>query len=143
MKDARVNAEDSTNVEFRLGKTEDVLPTLEETVDALILDPPRAGCDRRALDAVLRLGPRRVAYVSCEPDALARDLAVLVEGGYRVEMVQPVDLFPYTHHIECVAVLARDVDGAGIRADAGVGVTEAARAAAVAGGRLRRDRLGR
>ena len=113
MKDARFNAEDSTNVEFRLGKTEDVLPTLEETVDALILDPPRAGCDRRALDAVLRLGPRRVAYVSCEPDALARDLAVLVEGGYRVEMVQPVDLFPYTHHIECIAVLARDVDGAG------------------------------
>ena len=94
VKDARVNAEDSTNVEFRLGKTEDVLPTLEETVDALILDPPRAGCDRRALDAVVRLGPRRVAYVSCEPDALARDLAVLVEGGYRVEMVQPVDLFP-------------------------------------------------
>ena len=113
VKDARVNAEDSPTVEFRLGKTEDVLPTMEETVDALILDPPRAGCDRRALDAVLRLGPRRVAYVSCEPDALARDLAVLVEGGYRVEMVQPVDLFPYTHHIECIAVLARDVDGAG------------------------------
>ena len=83
VKDARVNAEDSPTVEFRLGKTEDVLPTLEETPDALILDPSRAGCDRRALDAVLRLGPRRVAYVSCEPDALARDLAVLVEGGYR------------------------------------------------------------
>ena len=113
VKDARVNAEDSPNVEFRLGKTEDVLPTMEETPDALILDPPRAGCDRRALDAVVRLGPRRVAYVSCEPDALARDLAVLVEGGYRVEMVQPVDLFPHTHHIECIAVLARDVDGAG------------------------------
>ena len=108
VKDARVNAEDAANVEFWLGKTEDVLPTLEETPDALILDPSRAGCDRRALDAVLRLGPRRVAYVSCEPDALARDLAVLVEGGYRVEMVQPVDLFPYTHHIECIAVLSRD-----------------------------------
>ena len=108
VKDARVNAEDAANVEFRMGKTEDVLPTLEETPDALILDPSRAGCDRRALDAVLRLGPRRVAYVSCEPDALARDLAVLVEGGYRVEMVQPVDLFPHTHHIECIAVLSRD-----------------------------------
>lgn len=107
VKDARVNAEDSANVEFRLGKTEDVLPNLEETPDALILDPPRAGCDRRALDAVLRLGPRRVAYVSCEPEALARDLAVLVEGGYRIEMVQPVDLFPHTHHIEAIAVLSR------------------------------------
>ena len=110
VKDARVNAEDSANVEFRLGKTEDVLPGLEETPDALILDPSRAGCDRRALDAVLRLGPRRVAYVSCEPDALARDLAVLVEGGYRVEMVQPVDLFPHTHHIEAIAVLSRSDD---------------------------------
>ncbi len=107
VKDARVNGEDSENVEFRLGKTEDVLGTLEAP-DALILDPPRAGCDRRALDAVVRLGPRRVAYVSCEPDALARDLAVLVEGGYRVEMVQPVDLFPHTHHIEAIAVLSRD-----------------------------------
>ena len=107
VKDARVNGEDSPNVEFRLGKTEDVLGTLEAP-DALILDPPRAGCDRRALDAVVRVGPRRVAYVSCEPDALARDLAVLVEGGYRVEMVQPVDLFPHTHHIEAIAVLSRD-----------------------------------
>ncbi len=110
VKDARVNAEDSPTVEFRLGKTEDVLGTLAEAPDALILDPPRAGCDRRALDAVLRLGPRRVAYVSCEPDALARDLAVLVEGGYRVEMVQPVDLFPHTHHIEAIAVLSREGD---------------------------------
>ena len=107
VKDARVNGEDSPTVEFRLGKTEDVLPTLEEAPDALILDPPRAGCDRRALDAVVRFGPRRVAYVSCEPEALARDLAVLAAGGYRVEMVQPVDLFPHTHHIEAVAVLSR------------------------------------
>lgn len=107
VKDARVNAEDAANVEFRLGKTEDVLGTLEEAPDALILDPPRAGCDRRALDAVLRLGPRRVAYVSCEPETLARDLAVLAAGGYGIEMVQPVDLFPHTHHIECIAVLSR------------------------------------
>ncbi len=111
VKDARVNAEDSPTVEFRLGKTEDVLSTLEEAPDALILDPPRAGCDRRALDAVLRLGPRRVAYVSCEPEALARDLAVLAAGGYRIEMVQPVDLFPHTHHIEAIAVLSRDCGG--------------------------------
>ncbi|MDE2801252.1 MAG: Maf family nucleotide pyrophosphatase [Chloroflexota bacterium] len=112
VKDARVNAEDSPTVEFRLGKTEDVLSTLEEAPDALILDPPRAGCDRRALDAVLRLGPRRVAYVSCEPEALARDLAVLAAGGYRIEIVQPVDLFPHTHHIEAIAVLSRDNAGA-------------------------------
>ncbi len=107
VKDARVNAEDSPTVEFRLGKTEDVLPALDETPDALILDPPRAGCDRRALDAVVRFGPRRIAYVSCEPEALARDLAVLVEGGYYVDLVQPVDLFPHTHHIEAIAVLSR------------------------------------
>ena len=109
VKDARVNAEDAANVEFRLGKTEDVLPTLEETPDALILDPSRAGCDRRALDAVLRLGATPGGLrVLRAGRALARDLGVLVEGGYRVEMVQPVDLFPYTHHIECIAVLSRD-----------------------------------
>ena len=131
VKDARVNGEDSPTVEFRLGKTEDVLPTLEEAPDALILDPPRAGCDRRALDAVVRFGPRRVAYVSCEPEALARDLSVLVEGGYRVEMVQPVDLFPHTHHIEAIAVLSRDGGEArDLAANAGVpasaGTTEGA-----------------
>ena len=139
VKDARVNAEDAPTVEFRLGKTEDVLGTMEEAPDALILDPPRAGCDRRALDAVLRLGPGRVAYVSCEPDALARDLAVLVAGGYQVEVVQPVDLFPHTHHVECIAILSRDggvsvpdltcfdrlsTNGAGLSRDGGVSVPD-------------------
>ena len=128
VKDARVNAEDSPTVQFRLGKTEDVLATLEEAPDALILDPPRAGCDRRALDAVLRLGPRRVAYVSCEPEALARDLAVLAAGGYRVEMVQPVDLFPHTHHIEAVAVLSRGSGehGQSVRPDSVLSLTKEA-----------------
>ncbi len=105
VRDGAANAEGIANIEFRQGKTEDVLGRLEAVPDALILDPPRAGCHPRALDAVARLAPARVAYVSCDPEALARDLAVLVAGPYEVESVQPLDLFPQTHHIECIATL--------------------------------------
>ncbi len=106
VKDARVNAKGMTNIEFRLGKTEDVMGTLNIVPDAVILDPSRHGCDRRALDAVIKLAPKRIAYISCEPEALARDLAILVDGPFQVDMVQPVDLFPNTHHTECIAVLS-------------------------------------
>lgn len=105
VRDGESNAEGVANIEFRLGKTEDVLGRLEEVPDAVILDPSRAGCHPRALEALARLAPARVAYVSCDPEALARDLALLVEGPYEIERVQPLDLFPQTHHIECVATL--------------------------------------
>ena len=112
VKDARVNAEGIPNIEFRLGKTEDVMGTLEIVPDAVILDPSRQGCDRRALDAVIKLAPKRIAYISCEPEALARDLAILVAGPFQVDMVQPVDLFPNTHHTECIAILSLRGDSA-------------------------------
>ena len=103
--DARENAADLDNVAFLAGKVDEVLPTLEERPDAVVLDPSRAGCRPPALDALLRLKPPRIAYVSCHPESLARDLAVLGRG-YRLESVQPVDMFPQTHHIECVAALS-------------------------------------
>jgi 23S rRNA (uracil1939-C5)-methyltransferase len=112
VKDARVNAEGIPNIEFRLGKTEDVMGTLDIVPDAVILDPSRAGCDRRALDALMKLKPKRVAYVSCEPEALARDLAILVDGPFQIDMIQPVDLFPNTHHTECIAILSLKEDAA-------------------------------
>ena len=112
VKDARVNAEGITNIEFRLGKTEDVMSTLDIAPDAVILDPSRQGCDRRALDAVIKLAPKRIAYISCEPEAMARDLAILVDGPFQVDMVQPVDLFPNTYHTECVAILSLRGDSA-------------------------------
>lgn len=105
IKDASINAEGIDNVEFREGKTEDVLSTLGTRPDALILDPPRAGCHPAALDEVIRWAPERTAYVSCDPEALGRDLDILVRGGLRVESVRPIDMFPQTHHVETVALL--------------------------------------
>jgi 23S rRNA (uracil1939-C5)-methyltransferase len=106
VQDARVNTEGLANVELVLGKTEDVLASIPGPVEAIVLDPPRSGCQPEALRAVIEHGPRRVVYVSCEPETLARDLRVMVDAGYALVEVQPVDMFPHTHHVECVATLA-------------------------------------
>ena len=102
--DAQENAAGLSNVEFITGKVEDALPDLDATPDAVILDPSRSGCQPTALDTLLKLAPPRIAYVSCNPETLARDLAILCRR-YRVDSVQPVDMFPQTHHVECVATL--------------------------------------
>jgi 23S rRNA (uracil1939-C5)-methyltransferase len=70
----------------------------------VIIDPPRAGCDRCFIDQVLAFAPRKIIYVSCAPDTQARDLKLLT-GKYKVEALQPVDMFPQTRHIENIAVL--------------------------------------
>ena len=75
--------------------------------DVVFLDPPRAGSDERFLRSLLRSAPGRVIYVSCDPETLARDLKILNAGGYRVEKIQPVDMFPYTEHVETVVALKR------------------------------------
>ena len=107
--DARVNVEGIPNVELRQARTEDVLSELAaEGVDAVLLDPPRAGCMPGTLDALLDVPPERVVYVSCDPETLARDLAVLTAGPFRIEQVRPVDMFPQTYHVEAVATLVRD-----------------------------------
>jgi 23S rRNA (uracil1939-C5)-methyltransferase len=108
VKDARQNAAGLSNVELIEGKTEDVLPRLSARPDAIVLDPARVGCDPAVLEAIDGLRVRRVVYVSCDPATLARDLAVLVARGFRLESVQPLDMFPQTYHVESVAALVRD-----------------------------------
>ena len=103
---ARING--IGNAVFLAGRVEDALRGVragEHT--AALLDPPRAGCDPRALAELLRLQPGRIVYVSCEPATHARDLALLVQGGYRIRRAAIVDMFPQTYHIESVALLER------------------------------------
>jgi 23S rRNA (uracil1939-C5)-methyltransferase len=107
--DARENARGLGNIDFILGKTEEVLDQLPEPPDIVMLDPPRAGCHQTALASLLRLGPPRIVYVSCDPETLARDLKLLCQGPYQVDQVEPLDMFPQTHHVECVAVLTRTI----------------------------------
>ncbi len=101
--DARANAVDLSNVEFHRGAVEDVLPNLKTKIDIAVADPPRAGLEPRALDALIAQSPRALAYVSCDPATLARDARRLIDGGYRLIETQPVDLFPQTYHIETVS----------------------------------------
>jgi 23S rRNA (uracil1939-C5)-methyltransferase len=98
------------NCTFLAGEVRFVLPALiAEGVSAqvVVADPPRAGFHPKALRALLQMGPARIVYVSCNPATLARDAGELVRGGYRLEWVQPVDMFPHTPHIEAVARLER------------------------------------
>lgn len=95
------------NVTFVTGQVERAIGSVAPPFDSVVLDPPRRGCHPDALAAVCKLAPPRVAYVSCHPGILARDVRVLLEGGYQLAWVQPVDMFPQTPHIECVALLLR------------------------------------
>ncbi|MEZ4522575.1 MAG: 23S rRNA (uracil(1939)-C(5))-methyltransferase RlmD [Thermomicrobiales bacterium] len=103
--DAEENVQGIENIEYHQGKVEHVLGTLEIAPDAIILDPPRSGCHKRTLRAVLKFRPRKLIYVSCNPSTLARDLRKLIDGGYELKDVTPVDMFPQTYHIESVTTL--------------------------------------
>ncbi|HKW90285.1 MAG TPA: 23S rRNA (uracil(1939)-C(5))-methyltransferase RlmD [Methylomirabilota bacterium] len=110
--DAGVNAAANGvgNCTFLCGEVRFALPALIAkgvTAEVVVADPPRAGFHPKALHALITLGARRIVYVSCNPTTLARDVGELVRGGYRLDWVQPVDMFPHTPHIEAVARLER------------------------------------
>ncbi|MCC7106160.1 MAG: class I SAM-dependent RNA methyltransferase [Chloroflexi bacterium] len=107
VKDARHNARGLTSFEIVEGKTEHVLPALGRQPDAVVLDPARVGCHPAVLEALSIVMPPKIVYVSCDPATLARDLAILVAANYRVESVQPLDMFPQTFHVESVTLLTR------------------------------------
>ena len=110
--DARKNAliNGIGNVTFLCAEAESALPQLVaagQKIDAVVIDPPRKGCDQKVLQAVLDSGAGRMVYVSCNPATLARDLGILTGGGFVIEQVRPVDMFPFTAHVECAALLRR------------------------------------
>lgn len=112
VEDAKRNAELNgvENVTYQVGAAEEVMLEWSKdgrTADLLVVDPPRKGLDGQFIDAVLEMQPKKMVYVSCNPATLARDLALLVEGGYTAEKIQPVDMFPQTSHIESVTLLTR------------------------------------
>jgi 23S rRNA (uracil1939-C5)-methyltransferase len=108
VRNARANGID--NCTFLAGEVRHVLPALMRDgvrASVVVADPPRAGFHPKALTALAALAPARIVYVSCNPATLARDVGDLARQGYRLEWVQPVDMFPQTPHIEAVARLSR------------------------------------
>ena len=104
--DAGLNSKDILNIEFVEGKTEHILNTLNQHIDVLLLDPPRVGCHPDVLDSVIKLKPEKVLMISCEPEAMARDLNLLCSTGiYSLETIRPVDMFPQTRHVETISML--------------------------------------
>ena len=133
IEDAKNNAKINNidNAEFFVGKAEEVVPAFYKKQtgvqsdndstdskeydmtrpDVVVVDPPRKGCDKKLLDTIVSMSPDRIVYVSCDSATLARDLKLLVEYGYKVEKVQPVDQFGNTVHVETVALLSKGAKG--------------------------------
>ena len=133
IEDAKQNAANNgiTNAEFFVGKAEEVLPEFYGRKDAvshsgnkaeqgredmlhpdvIVVDPPRKGCDEMCLQTMLKMAPDRIVYVSCDSATLARDLRILCNGGYELERVRPVDMFPQTVHVETVVLLSKGAKG--------------------------------
>ncbi len=112
VEDARHNAKLNgiSGAQFHVGKAEELLPSLvqrHKRIDGVIVDPPRKGCDRSLLETLVTTRVPRICYVSCNPSTLARDLSYLADQGYKVGAIQPVDMFPWTRHVECVVLITR------------------------------------
>ncbi len=113
IEDAKRNALENglKNAEFICGDAAVELPKLLESgvrPQVVLVDPPRAGCEQKVLDAIAGVQPERIVYVSCNPASLARDLAYLEDRGYKTVQAQPVDMFPQTHHVETIVLLQRE-----------------------------------
>jgi len=108
VRDARRNLHDLPQVRLHAGRVERVLRDLPlDAADVVLLDPPRTGARRRVVEHVVSLSPRAVCYVACDPAALARDVAYFAGHGYVLRRLEAFDIFPMTHHVECVALLGR------------------------------------
>ena len=118
-----------TNAHFFAGDTRLALPELVQRAgrpDVLVVDPPRAGLSRKVVRRIIEASPKRIVYVSCNPTTLAPNAAELVEAGWTLRRVRPVDMFPQTHHIECVALFER-LQGAPVEAESEISPTSPGR----------------
>lgn len=112
VRDARINAKANQigNIEFRQGDAGEFMVDMAkkgQKTEVVFMDPPRAGSDEKFLSSLVTLKPEKVVYISCNPETLARDLKYLVRKGYAVKKIQPVDMFPWTGHVETVCLLSR------------------------------------
>ncbi len=105
--DFAVNLDEFENVSLYEAESEEVLPTLEEQPDLLVMDPPRAGLAPAVHDAIGKLHPKQIAYISCDQATLARDTKKLLQKGYQLVSITPFDLFPQTSHIESISILTK------------------------------------
>ncbi|MGN1318939.1 MAG: 23S rRNA (uracil(1939)-C(5))-methyltransferase RlmD [Lachnospirales bacterium] len=100
-----------TNAKFYTGKSEDIVPKLYNEgvkADVMVVDPPRKGCDKSLLELIIKMKPEKIVYVSCDSATLARDLKILCQDDeYKIEKVQPVDMFPHSYHVETVVLMSR------------------------------------
>jgi 23S rRNA (uracil1939-C5)-methyltransferase len=99
-----------SNVEFYDGKAEEILPRLYKRGvkgDVVIVDPPRKGCEKEVIQTIISMAPSRVVYVSCNPSTLAQDIKLLEDGGYTLKQVQPLDMFPWSVHVESIVLMSR------------------------------------
>ena len=106
----KINAEQNgiSTIKHIAAQAEDAACELSEnTYDAVVVDPPRTGCDEKVIGAMLKISPKKIVYVSCNPATLARDAKKICEGGYILQKATPFDMFPQTGHVECVALMSR------------------------------------
>jgi 23S rRNA (uracil1939-C5)-methyltransferase len=102
-----INLDEFDNITLYEAQAEEVLPTLDLPVDLLVMDPPRSGLAPAVHDALAKLQPAQIAYISCDPATLARDVKRIMGNGYQLQLVTPFDLFPHTGHIETVVLMSR------------------------------------
>ena len=112
VEDAKNNAlfNNITNAEFICSDASTASESLEKRgikADCIIVDPPRKGCDSSLINTIVRMSPKRIVYVSCDPATLARDVHIFEKSGYKLQKAVPVDMFPRTPHVECVVLMSR------------------------------------
>lgn len=110
--DAKINAKNNNikNIDFYcMDAGEGAKKIVDEKIDidVVIVDPPRKGLDNLAIESILKINPEKIVYVSCDPATLARDCKIFSEKGYTIDIVQPIDMFPHTSHVECIALIQR------------------------------------